>query len=342
MSSAWRAKGSVRHHQKANSQERAALDKVSKDLSGTPELLVIKKQLEAILARLSRLDVMESRLEHAIPFITDNSNRLVGSQSVYLGDHTAVTFLRNGQRIFVDTRSMDVGIHLLTLGEWEQTDMALFGKMLAPGDVVLDIGANHGVYALHAALAVGPRGQVHAFEPNPRLATLADMSLKINGFAERAQVHRVGVSDASRKANLYFSDMFSGNGAILEAATSADEQATECRLEPLDNLFPDPNFRVDTIKMDIEGHEGFALRGMRQVLARSPNVKIMMEYAPAWLVRAGFPPEALLNLIDELGFKIWHFSPSGRLSGAIPQDLLATDKDIQNLLLARQMPQVFL
>jgi FkbM family methyltransferase len=282
---------------------------------------------------------MESRLEHAIPFITDNSNRLVGSQSVYLGDHTAVTFLRNGQRIFVDTRSMDVGIHLLTLGEWEQTDMALFGKMLAPGDIVLDIGANHGVYALHAALAVGPRGQVHAFEPNPRLATLADMSLKINGFSERAQVHRVGVSDASRKANLYFSDMFSGNGAILEAATSADEQATECRLEPLDNLFPDPNFRVDTIKM---GHEGFALRGMRQVLARSPNVKIMMEYAPAWLVRAGFPPEALLNLIDELGFKIWHFSPSGRLSRAVPQGLLATDKDVQNLLLARQMPQVFL
>ena len=121
------------------------MGETSKDPSVKQELLVVKKQLEAILARLSRLDVMESRLEHAIPFITDNSNRLVGSQSVYLGDHTAVTFLRNGQRIFVDTRSMDVGIHLLTLGEWEQTDMALFGKMLAPGDIVLDIGANHGV-----------------------------------------------------------------------------------------------------------------------------------------------------------------------------------------------------
>lgn len=318
------------------------MDETSKDPSVTQELLFIKKQLTEILARLSRLDVVESRLEHAIPFLAENSNRLVGSQSVYLGDHTAVTFLRNGQRIFVDTRSWDVGVHLLTLGEWEQTDMALFGKLLTPGDTVLDIGANHGVYALHAALAVGSRGQVHAFEPNPRLASLAEMSLNINGFSERAQVHRVGISDSSRKANLFFSDMFSGNGAILEAATSADQQATECRLEPLDNLFPDPSFCVDTIKMDIEGHEGYALCGMRQVLARSPNVKIMMEYAPAWLVRAGFPPEALLKLIDELGFKIWLFSPSGRLSRAVPQDLLATDKDVQNLLLARQMPQVFL
>jgi hypothetical protein len=39
---------------------------------------------------------------------------------------------------------------------------------------------------------------------------------------------------------------------------------------------------------------------------------------------------------------MWNFSPSGRLSRAIPQDLLATDKDVQNLLLARQMPAVFL
>jgi FkbM family methyltransferase len=318
------------------------LDETSKDPSVNQELLVIKKQLTEILARLSRLDVVESRLEHAIPFLAENSNRLVGSQSVYLGDHTAVTFLRNGQRIFVDTRSWDVGVHLLTLGEWEQTDMALFGKLLAPGDTVLDIGANHGVYALHAALAVGPRGQVHAFEPNPRLALLAEMSLNINGFSERAQIHRVGISDTSRKANLFFSHMFSGSAAILQAATSADQQATECQLEPLDKLFPDTAFRVDTIKMDIEGHEGFALRGMRQVLARSPNVKIMMEYAPAWLVRAGFPPEALFSLIEELGFKMWNFSPSGRLSRAMPQDLLATDKDVQNLLLARQMPAVFL
>lgn len=318
------------------------MDETSKDPSVNQELLVIKKQLTEILARLSRLDVVESRLEHAIPFLAENSNRLVGSQSVYLGDHTAVTFLRNGQRIFVDTRSWDVGVHLLTLGEWEQTDMALFGKLLAPGDTVLDIGANHGVYALHAALAVGPRGQVHAFEPNPRLALLAEMSLNINGFSERAQIHRVGISDTSRKANLFFSHMFSGSAAILQAATSADQQATECQLEPLDKLFPDTAFRVDTIKMDIEGHEGFALRGMRQVLARSPNVKIMMEYAPAWLVRAGFPPEALFSLIEELGFKMWNFSPSGRLSRAMPQDLLATDKDVQNLLLARQMPAVFL
>ena len=104
----------------------------------------IEKRLDAALERLSRVTVLERRLEEAIPYFATRSERLVGSQSIYLGDHTAVTFLRNGLRMLVDTRSLDVGIHLLTLGEWEQTDMAIFARLLQPGDKVLDIGANHG------------------------------------------------------------------------------------------------------------------------------------------------------------------------------------------------------
>jgi hypothetical protein len=52
MSSAWRASGSVRHYQNGSSRERRALDETSKDPSVKQELLVIKKQLTEILARL--------------------------------------------------------------------------------------------------------------------------------------------------------------------------------------------------------------------------------------------------------------------------------------------------
>ena len=131
MSSAWRAKGSVRHHHKGSSRERRALGETSKDPSVKQELLVVKKQLEAILARLSRLDVMESRLEHAIPFITDNFNRLVGSQSVYLGVRSTVTFLRHGLATCVDTRRMAIGILLSRSRIPVRTGLAVYGKYLA-------------------------------------------------------------------------------------------------------------------------------------------------------------------------------------------------------------------
>jgi len=302
----------------------------------------IEKRLDAALERLSRVTVLERRLEEAIPYFATRSERLVGSQSIYLGEHTAVTFLRNGLRMLVDTRSLDVGIHLLTLGEWEQTDMAIFARLLQPGDKVLDIGANHGVYALHAALAVGPRGQVHAFEPNPRLAWLADFSLKINGFGDYATLHQIGASDASGIGRLFFSDALSGSGAILPARLSPNDHEVTCRLEALDNVFPDPSFTVDVIKMDIEGFEGLALRGMRQLLARSPQVKMMMEYAPEWIARAGYAPEVIFEELEALGLKIWIMSDAGRLQAITPQALRASGKPIQNILLAREVPRAFL
>ena len=312
------------------------------DKALSDRLTAIEKRLDAALEALSRVSVIERRLEEAIPYFATRSDRLVGSQSIYLGDHTAVTFLRNGLRMLVDTRSLDVGIHLLTLGEWEQADMALFAALIQPGDRALDIGANLGVYALHAALAVGPRGEVHAFEPNPRLAWLADFSLKINGFGDYARLHQMGVSDTSGMAQLFFSDALSGSGAILRERTSPDDKEVTCRLEALDALFPDPGFTVDVIKMDIEGHEGFALRGMRQLLARSPQVKIMMEYAPEWIARAGYAPEVIFDVLDEIGLKIWTISDAGRLQASSRQALMSTRKSIQNVLLARALPQAFL
>jgi FkbM family methyltransferase len=321
--------------------EKKVLEEPSAREQISIQLHVMEERLLAALDRLSRLEVVERRLEEAIAYFAARSNRLVGSQSVYLGDHTAVTFLRNGLRILVDTRSIDVGIHLLTLGEWEPIYMALFDKLLKPGDTVLDIGANHGVYALHAALAVGPKGCVHAFEPNPRLARLVDYSLKLNGFGNYATLHPFGVSDTARTAKLLFSEAFSGGGVITNQNSSANQQSVDCRLVVLDELFSDTSIKIDVIKMDVEGHEGLALRGMRDVLARSPNVKIMMEFGPEMMARAGVSAQEILSMLENLGFVISVIGDQGELHATTPSELLVSTKNIQNILLAREMPRIF-
>ena len=307
----------------------------------TSRLTSIEGRIAEALNKLSRLEVVERRLEEAISYFAYRSNRLVESQSIYLGDHTAVTFLENGLRILVDTRSMDVGIHLLTLGAWEPNYMALFDKLVQPGDTVLDIGANHGVYALHAAMAVGPKGRVHAFEPNPRLARLVDFSLKLNGFGGYATLHPSGVSDAAGTARLVFSDAFSGGGAISGNQSNDTQRGVECNLVALDTLFADPAFKVDVIKMDVEGHEGLALRGMQQLLKRSPNVKIMMEFGPEMMARAGVGAEEILAMLGGIGFNIWLIGAAGELHATSVNDLLAASSAIQNILLARQVPRIF-
>lgn len=310
--------------------------KLSSDLQNLNSNL--EARLGEVMERLQRLDVLERRLEEAIAYFALRSNRLVNSQSTYLGDHVAVTFLENGLRILADTRSMDVGMHLLTLGLWEPNYMRLFDGLLKPGNTVLDIGANHGVYALHAALGVGPAGRVHAFEPNPKLARLVDLSLKINGFGSYATLHSCGVSDGARKALLDFSDAFSGGGVIAQTANVAGHQQTECDLVSLDEVFPSPDFKVDLIKMDVEGHEGFALRGMRNLLERSPDVKIMMEFGPEMMARAGFPAADAIMLLSGLGFSMWNIDEKGGLEGVSPEDLIRVSSGIRNILICRRFP----
>ncbi|MEO3470298.1 FkbM family methyltransferase [Roseomonas sp. CAU 1739] len=286
-----------------------------------------------------RLERIERRLEEAIGYFAVRSNRLVDSQSAYLGDHTAITFLENGIRILVDTRSIDIGIHLLTLGRWETAYTSLFTRLVKPGDRVLDLGANHGVYALLAAQIVGPTGRVDAFEPNPRLAKLVDLSLRLNGFAAWAQVHAVGVSEAAGMARLVFNDNFSGGGAVALAGSSQGTRpGVDCRLVVLDEMFADPSYRVDVIKMDVEGHEGRALRGMRGLLARSENVRIMMEFGPEMMRNAGVGAAEVVAFLEGLGLSAWTINEDGGTEPTGWAELAAQTDGLQNILVARQAP----
>jgi FkbM family methyltransferase len=300
----------------------------------------IERRLDGLDQRFARF---ERRLEEAIAYLGIRANRILDSQAIYLGDHTAVTFLQGGLRILVDTRSLDIGIHLLTLGQWETAYTTLFTRLLRPGHTVLDIGANHGVYALMAAQLVGPTGCVHAFEPNPRLAYLLDMSLRLNGFAGWARSHCLAVSDQEGTARIFLTDTFSGGASLAGSERQRDasgetRHAIECRLVVLDQMFADPAFRVDVIKMDVEGHEGRALRGMRGLLARSPDVKLMMEFGPEMLAGSGVGPVEVVDFLRGLGLSAWRIGQDGGILPAAWDELAAEQSGLQNILVAREAP----
>jgi FkbM family methyltransferase len=313
-------------------------------LTGRQRLLDRFDRIEKLLAEQAerteqRLEHIERRLEEAIAYFAVRSNRLVDSQSTYLGDNTAVTFLENGIRLLVDTRSIDIGIHLLTLGRWETAYTSLFTRLVKPGDTVIDLGANHGVYALLAAQIVGPTGRVDAFEPNPRLSKLVDLSLRLNGFSPWARVHTLGASEAMGTARLVFSDHFSGGGSVALAGSAAETRpGVECRLVALDDMFADPNYRPSVIKMDVEGHEGRALRGMRRILERSPDVRIMMEFGPPMMQSAGVSAPEVVAFFEGLGHSAWTIDTEGGIVPVPWADLAAQTDGLQNILVAQQAP----
>lgn len=290
------------------------------------------------LARIeAQLASLAQRNEEILAYLAARTNRAADAASAYLGDHTAVTFLETGQRILVDTRSLDIGVHLLTLGQWEPQYTALFRRLVRPGDTVFDLGANHGVYTLHAAALAGPTGRVHAFEPNPRLAHLADMSCRLNGYGGMVTLHHLCASDANGSAWLVFDDAFSGGGTQNRTG-EAGETALACRTAILDELFPDPQMRVDVVKLDVEGSEGRVLRGMQRLLARSPDVRILMEFAPAMMAGSGVPASEVAAMLQGLGLSAWTIGGAGELQPARWADLAALQDGLQNILVAREAP----
>ncbi|MBK5969057.1 MULTISPECIES: FkbM family methyltransferase [Thiorhodovibrio] len=153
---------------------------------------------------------------------------------------------------------------LLEQEEWFEAELAFLRALVQPGMGVLDIGANHGVYALSLAQRLHGQGRVIACEPASAPAEMLDRSIVENGFADVLTLLRVGLSDHEGEATLTISDNSEQNS--LSAAANAPSTQTETiRLTTLDALLDSAEwpegFKADLVKLDAEGEELCILQG---------------------------------------------------------------------------------
>jgi hypothetical protein len=91
---------------------------------------------------------------------------------------------------------------------------------------------------------------------------------------------------------------------------------------------------LQLIKMDIEGSEGAALRGMKQLLTRNPHIDLVIECNAAALRRAGGTPASLTADLLELGFEEGHLIEE-RLASVQLTESLPTRRTTYNVLLVK-------
>jgi FkbM family methyltransferase len=280
------------------------------------------------------------RLEEAIGYFAGRSNPYHYTATAYLGDNTVLALLHGRFMMYLDTRGTDLAPHVMMFGIWEPNYTQLFQRLIRPGDTVFDIGAHLGVYAVLAGASTGITGKVHAFEPNRRFASLLTRSLMVNGFSGFAEVHNLAVGAAEGRTELRFSWEFSGGAhlATTHVPAAVGAEAEPCRVAALDDLFPDPAFTVDVIKMDVEGTETNAVRGMARLLARSPRVRMMFEFAPGLLAAHGSSAAELIGELDAMGFRFWTIGVDSGLTPAPAADLASRTDDIVNILACRSDP----
>lgn len=195
--------------------------------------------------------------------------------------------------MWVDTEDPLVAPGILAGHGHEPHVTAALARVLEPGGVFVDIGANMGWFTLLAATIAG---QVIAIEPNPANVQLLYRSLLANGFTN-VQVRPCAVTDQPTLLSLNF---LRSNGFVTPVE-QAGETGTIVPGQPLDSLLKELD-SLDVIKMDIEGHEPVALRGMAETLRRFRPV-LVFEFHPAAIRdNSGSDPVAFLESLADLGY----------------------------------------
>jgi FkbM family methyltransferase len=207
-----------------------------------------------------------------------------------------------GHEMFLDPTDSIVSPLLLRDGYFEPYETTLIEAEIRPGDVVLDIGANIGYYTLIFARLVGERGRVYAFEPDPTNFRLLKKNVRANGYHNVIFVQKA-VADKAGQLPLFLCPDNKGDHRLFD---SHDDRASiNIDVTTLDEHFAEFQGEINFIKMDIQGSEARAVRGMEKLLRRFPDVRIISEFWPAGLKRSGVDARAYLSDLDRLGFRLF-------------------------------------
>lgn len=299
-----------------------------------------------LAARVARIEATLANMASNLQFLVQRPSAehdILFSQVAYLGDHRALTYLRSGQKIFVDTRSVDIGTHLLLGGLWEPNYATAFSNLLKPGDTVLDIGANHGFYSLIAASRIAPGGHVYAFEPSRNFYELIKASVSVNGLDSVISVENLALGATEGDVLLQFDSQWSGGANISAGSTASPHcvpdgglQGETVRCVTLDGYLGEKLARVDVIKMDIEGAEGIALKGMAKIIDRSRDLKMMMEFCPAMLSRFDCGADFVIDFLRSRDFMSWTINDDSSLAPVRWEKLLEDPDRIRNIMVSRR------
>lgn len=238
----------------------------------------------------------------------------------WLITHSVIPALERSQRFAtMPDDPLWFRLELLT-GRHEHETTQQIRRIARPGMTVLDVGAHVGYYTRLFAGLVGPGGRVIAFEPHPRNYRMLQRNI-----AGRSSVIALNYACAESEGSAELFDylMMSASGSLhydehlLEVqraqvsdadyaprlAAGHEAEKFTVRTVAMDAALADLGIeRIDCIKMDIEGAEIGALRGLRQTIQRSPRLALVMEYNPLGLRAFGHDPLAALEEVRALGF----------------------------------------
>jgi FkbM family methyltransferase len=195
-----------------------------------------------------------------------------------------------------------VGMSLLIYGEYHEMEWQFLKRYIKHGQTIVDMGANLGTFTVPFAHAVGPKGKVISFEPQPVIFECLKNTIALNKF-QNVELHNACVGNEETTLEIFEPDYASpGNfsGVPFREAGYGEVVFSNKRITVpctrLDSVLAGQ--KVDIIKADIEGMELEALMGAENAITSHHPVLYLENN------RRDKSP-ALIKWLEERGYKMW-------------------------------------
>jgi len=169
-------------------------------------------------------------------------------------------------------------------------------KILNKNDNILEIGANIGYFVILEASIIGKGGKIYAIEPEKNNIKLLKKNIKINKLGNQVEVERLAISDREGKDKLHTSK--NCNLHSLEKEIETGTKFQDIKTTTIDKYII--NKRIDYIRMDIEGYEYKAIKGMEKLLSTNKPLKMFIEIHPHIMGRE--KTIEMLKTLEKSGF----------------------------------------
>jgi FkbM family methyltransferase len=189
----------------------------------------------------------------------------------------------------------------------DEPDLAAIGLLTKPGDTVLDIGANFGLFTRFLSESVGKTGRVYSFEPTGDMFGVLENNCSQLGLTN-TRAFRTALSDRTGSSEMVIPMWEDGTLNHYEASLSGDSdnptggKTVAVETTTLDDFCAHHGVdRIDFIKCDVEGHEIEVLEGARRTL---------LHHRPTLLIEVNDPLDAgghgskVLNKVHELNYEV--------------------------------------
>lgn len=189
-----------------------------------------------------------------------------------------------------------IGRSLELYGEYSEEEVALWRAFIKPGDTVVDVGANIGVFARALTQMVGPEGVVIAIEAQYENWSLLDKNTK--SLNNVLPMNRACGAESGKLKIPALSSLNHKNYGRIELGKDG---TAEVSVEPLDDIILKSGV-ISFIKIDVEGMELDVLRGAVQTIKR---------YKPILYIENDRPDKSgeLIAYIRSLGYRVFEHLP---------------------------------